>query len=121
MRVSLGEETSAADVELSLQRWARVLGRRLVLIAILMKAGAWATIGLLVIRDGEAYCQPCLSPVWDTSLAGHALAFRRDPLGFLQAAAGQCGPIARLHAGPLVYHLVADPGLAAGAHQRPAA
>ncbi len=29
---------------------------------------------LLVIRDGEAYCQPCLSPVWDTSLAGHALA-----------------------------------------------
>jgi len=29
---------------------------------------------LLVIRDGEAYCQPCLSPVWDTSLAGHAIA-----------------------------------------------
>ena len=29
---------------------------------------------LLVIRDDEAYCQPCLSPVWDTSLAGHALA-----------------------------------------------
>ena len=29
---------------------------------------------LLVIRDGEAYCQPCLSPVWDTALAGHALA-----------------------------------------------
>jgi squalene-hopene/tetraprenyl-beta-curcumene cyclase len=29
---------------------------------------------LLVIREGEAYCQPCLSPVWDTSLAGHALA-----------------------------------------------
>jgi squalene-hopene/tetraprenyl-beta-curcumene cyclase len=29
---------------------------------------------LLVIRNGEAYCQPCLSPVWDTSLAGHALA-----------------------------------------------
>lgn len=28
VRVSLGEETSAADVELSLQRWARVLGRR---------------------------------------------------------------------------------------------
>jgi squalene-hopene/tetraprenyl-beta-curcumene cyclase len=23
--------------------------------------------------DGEAYCQPCLSPVWDTSLAAHAL------------------------------------------------
>ena len=29
---------------------------------------------LLVIREGEAYCQPCLSPVWDTSLAGHAIA-----------------------------------------------
>jgi squalene-hopene/tetraprenyl-beta-curcumene cyclase len=31
---------------------------------------------LLVIdesEDGEAYCQPCLSPVWDTSLAAHAL------------------------------------------------
>ena len=29
---------------------------------------------LLVIRNDEAYCQPCLSPVWDTSLAGHAIA-----------------------------------------------
>ena len=28
---------------------------------------------LLVIHDDEAYCQPCLSPVWDTSLAAHAL------------------------------------------------
>ncbi|MDR3505329.1 MAG: squalene--hopene cyclase [Acidocella sp.] len=28
---------------------------------------------LLVIKDDEAYCQPCLSPVWDTALAGHAL------------------------------------------------
>ncbi|HTR12828.1 MAG TPA: squalene--hopene cyclase [Roseiarcus sp.] len=28
---------------------------------------------LLVIRDDEAYCQPCLSPVWDTALASHAL------------------------------------------------
>ncbi|SAL20153.1 squalene-hopene cyclase [Caballeronia sordidicola] len=25
------------------------------------------------VPDGEAYCQPCLSPVWDTSLAAHAL------------------------------------------------
>jgi squalene-hopene/tetraprenyl-beta-curcumene cyclase len=31
---------------------------------------------LLVIEDDRAYCQPCLSPVWDTSLAGHALAPR---------------------------------------------
>jgi squalene-hopene/tetraprenyl-beta-curcumene cyclase len=28
---------------------------------------------LLVIRDDEAYCQPCVSPVWDTSLTCHAL------------------------------------------------
>jgi squalene-hopene/tetraprenyl-beta-curcumene cyclase len=31
---------------------------------------------LLIIdeaADGEAYCQPCLSPIWDTSLVAHAL------------------------------------------------
>ncbi|HMK89784.1 MAG TPA: squalene--hopene cyclase [Methylocystis sp.] len=28
---------------------------------------------LLVVRDHEAYCQPCVSPVWDTSLVCHAL------------------------------------------------
>jgi squalene-hopene/tetraprenyl-beta-curcumene cyclase len=28
---------------------------------------------LLVIREDEAYCQPCLSPVWDTALSCHAL------------------------------------------------
>ncbi|AGK56662.1 squalene/oxidosqualene cyclase [Hyphomicrobium denitrificans 1NES1] len=28
---------------------------------------------LLVVKDDEAYCQPCLSPVWDTALAAHAL------------------------------------------------
>ncbi len=36
---------------------------------------AWAAVRkLLVIREGEAYCQPCLSPIWDTGLVGHALA-----------------------------------------------
>jgi squalene-hopene/tetraprenyl-beta-curcumene cyclase len=36
---------------------------------------AWNSVRkLLVIRDDEAYCQPCLSPIWDTALAGHALA-----------------------------------------------
>jgi squalene-hopene/tetraprenyl-beta-curcumene cyclase len=36
---------------------------------------AWRAVRkLLVIEDDRAYCQPCLSPVWDTSLAGHALA-----------------------------------------------
>ncbi|HBH41741.1 MAG TPA: squalene--hopene cyclase, partial [Rhizobiales bacterium] len=28
---------------------------------------------LLVIKEDEAYCQPCLSPVWDTALTAHAL------------------------------------------------
>jgi squalene-hopene/tetraprenyl-beta-curcumene cyclase len=28
---------------------------------------------LLVVADHEAYCQPCVSPVWDTALACHAL------------------------------------------------
>lgn len=28
---------------------------------------------MLVFRDGMGYCQPCLSPVWDTGLALHAL------------------------------------------------
>ncbi len=28
---------------------------------------------LLVLDDERTYCQPCLSPIWDTGLAGHAL------------------------------------------------
>src|SRR5947209_6813451 len=28
---------------------------------------------LLVMREDEAYCQPCVSPVWDTALATHAM------------------------------------------------
>jgi len=28
---------------------------------------------LLVVKRDEAYCQPCVSPVWDTALACHAL------------------------------------------------
>lgn len=28
---------------------------------------------LLLVKDDEAYCQPCLSPVWDTALSCHAL------------------------------------------------
>jgi squalene-hopene/tetraprenyl-beta-curcumene cyclase len=28
---------------------------------------------LLIVKDQEAYCQPCLSPVWDTALTAHAL------------------------------------------------
>jgi squalene-hopene/tetraprenyl-beta-curcumene cyclase len=38
-------------------------------------ATAWAAVRkLLVVEEGRAYCQPCLSPVWDTGLAGHAIA-----------------------------------------------
>jgi squalene-hopene/tetraprenyl-beta-curcumene cyclase len=33
---------------------------------------------LLVVKDDEAYCQPCVSPVWDTALAAHALMEVRD-------------------------------------------
>ncbi len=36
---------------------------------------AWSSVRkLLVVEEDRAYCQPCLSPVWDTSLAGHAMA-----------------------------------------------
>ena len=28
---------------------------------------------LLIHRDDETYCQPCVSPVWDTALAAHAM------------------------------------------------
>ncbi len=43
-------------------------------------ATAWASIHkLLVIEEDRAYCQPCLSPVWDTGLAGHAIAEADSP------------------------------------------
>ncbi len=36
---------------------------------------AWRAVRkLLVVEPDRAYCQPCLSPIWDTGLAGHALA-----------------------------------------------
>ena len=28
---------------------------------------------LLIVKDDEVYCQPCVSPVWDTALAAHAM------------------------------------------------
>jgi squalene-hopene/tetraprenyl-beta-curcumene cyclase len=34
---------------------------------------------LLVIKEDEAYCQPCVSPVWDTSLMAHALLETGEP------------------------------------------
>ena len=35
---------------------------------------AWGAVRRLLVDDGEqAYCQPCVSPVWDTGLAGYAM------------------------------------------------
>jgi squalene-hopene/tetraprenyl-beta-curcumene cyclase len=41
---------------------------------------------LLVVHEHEAYCQPCVSPVWDTALACHALL----ETGSEQAIASAC-------------------------------
>ncbi len=43
----------------------------------------------LIVRrpNGEIYCQPCLSPVWDTALAAHALLEARDPAAETSALA----------------------------------
>lgn len=44
---------------------------------------AWQSIqDLLVHKEDEIYCQPCVSPVWDTGLSG---------LAMLEAASGQNG------------------------------
>jgi squalene-hopene/tetraprenyl-beta-curcumene cyclase len=34
---------------------------------------AWSAVRKLLVHGERAYCQPCLSPVWDTALACHAL------------------------------------------------
>ncbi len=64
---------------------------------------AWAAIRkLLVEEDDRAYCQPCLSPVWDTSLAGHAVA---------EADSGAAAPVAAASAwlqGKQVLDVVGD-------------
>ncbi len=43
---------------------------------------------LLVIGEDEAYCQPCMSPVWDTSLTCHALIEAGGEEAFGSAAVG---------------------------------
>ena len=43
---------------------------------------------LLVVKEDEAYCQPCLSPVWDTALAAHALMETGVPAGEAAALRG---------------------------------
>ena len=38
-------------------------------------ATAWHAVRKLIVTQGDrSYCQPCLSPIWDTGLAGHAMA-----------------------------------------------
>ncbi len=43
---------------------------------------------LLVIGEQEAYCQPCVSPVWDTSLTCHALIEAGGEAAFTPARRG---------------------------------
>ena len=43
---------------------------------------------LLVVKEDEAYCQPCVSPVWDTALVAHALLETRDERAEAAAARG---------------------------------
>ena len=43
---------------------------------------------LLVVKSDEAYCQPCVSPVWDTALAAHALLEAGDAKSVEGARAG---------------------------------
>jgi len=43
---------------------------------------------LLVVHDDEAYCQPCVSPVWDTALACHALLEAGGDEAYTQACDG---------------------------------
>jgi squalene-hopene/tetraprenyl-beta-curcumene cyclase len=43
---------------------------------------------LLIVKKDEAYCQPCLSPVWDTALAAHALFEAGDPVAEAGATRG---------------------------------
>ncbi len=43
---------------------------------------------LLVVKEDEAYCQPCFSPVWDTALVSHALMESAGPAAEAAAVRG---------------------------------
>src|SRR5690242_10730372 len=43
---------------------------------------------LLVVHEQEAYCQPCVSPIWDTGLTCHALLELGDAHSVRQACKG---------------------------------
>ena len=50
----------------------------------------WVALHKLLVVEGElAYCQPCLSPVWDTGLAGHAVAEADSPAHEAVASASE--------------------------------
>ncbi|MEO7027005.1 MAG: squalene--hopene cyclase, partial [Caulobacteraceae bacterium] len=54
-----------------------------------LRATARASIDkLLIVGEDEAYCQPCLSPVWDTALAVHAMIEAGDPASETSALKG---------------------------------
>ena len=42
------------------------------------KAARTSVDRLLVLKEDEVYCQPCVSPIWDTALVCHALMETRD-------------------------------------------
>jgi squalene-hopene/tetraprenyl-beta-curcumene cyclase len=62
---------------------------------------------LLVEKDGMAYCQPCLSPVWDTGLAAHAIA-EADGAAHEAVAAGAIAAAAQWLGGKQVLDVVGD-------------
>lgn len=43
---------------------------------------------LLIVHDHEAYCQPCVSPIWDTGLTCHALLETGDSDAYASAVRG---------------------------------
>jgi squalene-hopene/tetraprenyl-beta-curcumene cyclase len=52
-------------------------------------ATAWSAVrNLVTVKDEEAYCQPCFSPIWDTGLAAHAMAEAHGPGAILGASLG---------------------------------
>jgi squalene-hopene/tetraprenyl-beta-curcumene cyclase len=53
-----------------------------------MAAARDAIEKLLIVKDDEAYCQPCLSPVWDTALVAHTLLETGDERAVRQAQKG---------------------------------
>ncbi len=69
---------------------------------------------LLERRDGTAYCQPCLSPVWDTVLSGMALQSAGGARAQATADAGLQWLVERQVTRPIGDWMYKRPGLPAG-------